>query len=533
MVDPVLFRSDTAAAFGGSRIGWDLRRIHLKIVDCHGSELARSRDAVVRTVRAVAPDVVLLCYSHADPSSLARLASHWLPALTAAGPQKPGWPHVPVCLCGLKADLFDESALGRQQHRRSVSIIASCFSSAPVRHDLVTLFTCLVASTSPTPATAAPTFVWREALTATQAAVAALGSTNANAEAAIATYGIHRYDDPLPGLMGEDEDGDAGLGASGRADGGAGSGSLSPEAKHSLWTDTVGMLMVAYPAAVEQCEVSLPAPQHAGGLLGELADTLHKAAELVMHPTFPLFAAPAPPAPGEEEDEASSAAAGQMASDPPGFAAAYGRMFRIYSSLTAPGGPAQPSHAAPSPSGSSGSAAAASPFASAGGGAAGALSLGLAMPLQRLMDFQRFSLDATLLEEEIAAVIDRMRRGAEEEGGDPDALVEITAAPSGPAGPAGTGIALKLPGFRQLLHNFILTVSPVSFMAAAPALHELDCVVMCHLAALLPPTLFQPCFAFCTAFLASLRCCRVIAALSGRHCAVTITSSSHRQRPTC
>lgn len=403
VVDPVLFRSDTAAAFGGSRIGWDLRRVHLKIVDCHGAELARSRDAIVRTVRAVAPDVVLLCYSHADPSSLARLASHWLPALTAAGPQKPGWPHVPVCLCGLKADLFDET----------------------------------------------PTFVWREALAATQKAVSALGG--ANADAAIATYGIHRYDDPLPGLMGEEDDAAAG-GAAGGEGGGA---SMSPETKHSLWTDSVGMLMVAFPAAVEQCEVSLPSPQHAGGLLGELADTLHKAADLVMHPTFPLFAAPPPSSDEDEAADAAAAVAGQMASDPPGFAAAYGRMFRIYASLGSAGSAGSAAHG--SAGGASSAAAAASPFASVGGGAAGALSLGLAMPLQRLMDFQRFSLDATLLEEEIAAVIDRMRRGAEEEGADPDALVEITAAPSGPAGPAGTGIALKLPGFRQLLHNFILT----------------------------------------------------------------------------
>lgn len=292
--------------------------------------------------------------------------------------------------------------------------------------------------------------MWREALAATQKAVSALGG--ANADAAIATYGIHRYDDPLPGLMGEEEDG-----AAGGAAGDGGGASMSPETKHSLWTDSVGMLMVAFPAAVEQCEVSLPSPQHAGGLLGELADTLHKAADLVMHPTFPLFAAP-PPSSDEDEAAADAAAAvaGQMASDPPGFAAAYGRMFRIYASLGSAGGSGSAGSAANSSAG--GAAAAASPFASVGGGAAGALSLGLAMPLQRLMDFQRFSLDATLLEEEIAAVIDRMRRGAEEEGADPDALVEITAAPSGPAGPAGTGIALKLPGFRQLLHNFILTV---------------------------------------------------------------------------
>ena len=81
----------------------------MRLVDSDGAALARSRDALREALVRAAPDVVLLCYSHADPGSLVRLAEHWLPELAAA-PAKPGWPYLPVCLCGLKGDAFDESA---------------------------------------------------------------------------------------------------------------------------------------------------------------------------------------------------------------------------------------------------------------------------------------------------------------------------------------------------------------------------------------------------------------------------------------
>jgi len=57
-----------------------------------------------------APDVIILCYTYEDPQSLVRLASFWLPSIKRAAASKPGWPYVPVCLCGLKADLFESGA---------------------------------------------------------------------------------------------------------------------------------------------------------------------------------------------------------------------------------------------------------------------------------------------------------------------------------------------------------------------------------------------------------------------------------------
>jgi len=118
VVDAHLFRSDAAPAFGESELGAALRRVSLRLVDSDGGALARDggalRDALVRT----APDVVLLCYSHADPGSLVRLAEYWLPELAAAGAARPGWPHLPVCLCGLKVDAFDDGARDTAARRR-------------------------------------------------------------------------------------------------------------------------------------------------------------------------------------------------------------------------------------------------------------------------------------------------------------------------------------------------------------------------------------------------------------------------------
>lgn len=108
-MDPLLFRSDSASSFGESHeISWDLKHLSLKLVDTDGRTMATSKDALLSKISAVKPDVIMLCYSHGDPTSITRLANHWLPTIWAAGPAVRGWPNIPVCLAGLKTELFGE-----------------------------------------------------------------------------------------------------------------------------------------------------------------------------------------------------------------------------------------------------------------------------------------------------------------------------------------------------------------------------------------------------------------------------------------
>jgi hypothetical protein len=62
-------------------------------------------------IAQVRPDVIVLCYSQGDPETLARLSEYWLPAILKAGVHKNGWPYVPICVCGLKADEFTSDHL--------------------------------------------------------------------------------------------------------------------------------------------------------------------------------------------------------------------------------------------------------------------------------------------------------------------------------------------------------------------------------------------------------------------------------------
>jgi GTPase SAR1 family protein len=88
-----------------------LTRVEVELHDTDGSgALATDPAALTRALQALKPDVVVLCCAMDDPTSFTRAAQYWLPQLDASGVRRPGWPVLPVLLCGTKRDAFSEGA---------------------------------------------------------------------------------------------------------------------------------------------------------------------------------------------------------------------------------------------------------------------------------------------------------------------------------------------------------------------------------------------------------------------------------------
>jgi hypothetical protein len=103
------------------------------------------------------------------------------------------------------------------------------------------------------------------------------------------------------------------------------------ERKDAFWQRAMVLLISSWPQVHAQVEVSLTQPG-SEGLVRALGDVLHRAIAIPMYPIPPLYAPPVAPLPadGSDEDAAAGPPGAAWRHDPPGFVAAYNRMFRAY-----------------------------------------------------------------------------------------------------------------------------------------------------------------------------------------------------------
>jgi EF hand associated len=551
VVDPMLFRSDSASSFGDNNdIAWDLRHVNLKVVDTEGKKLAESKDEIKEKIRMEKPDVIMLCYSHGDPTSITRLANHWLPSIWEAGPSVRGWPNVPVCLTGLKTELFNDGECRGGICGDVIGVDAtSTRCSRP--------FTVFLLLTS---LHAAPTFTWVDTLETCQTLVTNLFRTNpslvpgaqealASLEQSLVSLGgsqvainsAREYYNSGPGAGQQGNSGRsangfgsnysspdkryAGAGAysadavlsplsnnSGNNNGNAG-GAQGPLDADTCWHLCMSLLMSAWPNVHDQCEVSVfePEPQEQQQQAGasllssaaageghhphsaaaknaalsvEVCKAFHKVCNLVMHPVYPLFCPPylqqaqsstsAATAQQQKEAQALLAAAASSNStplpfpgavsteDPSGFCQAYNRIFHLYAT--------QLPVSSTSLAGASGAFGRDSRDSTSNNTSSSSLLPDprfFRMPLAAFKALSRRTNGATLTESEMQQSMMSMRRAEAEEnedGGDPDSLVEIVGTvPQGgdlsgraTSEPGHAQMLLRLPGLRQFLRNFVI-----------------------------------------------------------------------------
>lgn len=115
MVDAVHLTREALRSAAGllGEAGALLTRVEVELHDTDGSgALATDPAALTQALQALRPDVVVLCCAMDDPASFTRAAQYWLPQLDACGVRRPGWPVLPVLLCGTKRDAFSEGAWG-------------------------------------------------------------------------------------------------------------------------------------------------------------------------------------------------------------------------------------------------------------------------------------------------------------------------------------------------------------------------------------------------------------------------------------